>query len=273
MIRQRLKIELLFLFPLLCLVCCGLPVYEALEEPIADYLTSTPQLVSFQVPSDSSVRSIVVMYKIVDESVIEPSSIESDYFDPDSNLYTNSEIPLGDTVPKQRGFFTPLTDSGTYESHNSVLISGDPRFFEFDLVDLGLSPGDTVSIFWENVTLPPELQVNGVALTGVGITRYLELKNATLVVDSYYEAPFIGDYRYELNPSAGDYNPIDSDLEKLKAYRTSNSLSGAPLNVKILFCAYSKGLSFPTFSVLTSRPVLLGCLETIPFQLRTELRD
>ena len=94
-----------FFLPVL-LIGCGLPNYASIDPPTV-VSTGLETTVAFRTPADDqNINGYIVYYKIYtsDSDYSDAGASDAEKFN-DETSYSNNEIPMGETVPKQRGFF------------------------------------------------------------------------------------------------------------------------------------------------------------------------
>lgn len=234
------------IFLTLIVTSCGLPLYEALDPPRAVSLGSGVNAVGFTSADDDLVDGYVVYYKIYhsgDELILQRE--EEKQFDP--SYYENdnlNELPSGDTLPLQLGFYKLGFVNDTASFNPQLPVNAGGRTVLIDFTDSRIqSSGSDPVIYVDGTNMNNDYGVpaRGVKYSDAGSDLILYFNNKTF-------KRFVKNYEY-----TNSINYIDADIKQMLS-RGGTGVS----NIVIAFVVYSYGISNTTLEPLSSIPVHLG---------------
>lgn len=299
--RHIWGLSAVILASILCLSGCGLPEYAEISKPvpITDSGFSSAVL-GFRTPADTTdITGYVLFYKIYtsnsDFNATDASNkSDVDYFDENSYISSNVDMPPGDVIPFQRGFIrigdpnvvgTP-SDNNFQISSAALSIPGTEVYIDFDYPQ----PGDVATDFpngqgfADRGSAPPTLMIGSYDPVDV-LTELARGITDPDFTGSISYLSFVDDYDYE-NSDTDGHN--DADLHRklnvtpstnittlISSLNTGTALVDytppiSPLvngEIQIGVAVYSVGVDPATLQLITSKPVLLGRVRY------TELRD
>lgn len=255
--KYSLYFFLLYSFLLLFSTSCGLPVYEALDPPVAASLGTGVNAVAFTSQDDDLIDGYVVYYKIYysGDSLIRT---EEKRFDP--TVYENdnsNELDSGDSLPKQLGFYQLGYLNKTTIFQPQISLKGGGHLVKIDFTNSSS----------QTSTADPSMSINNISVSSdpdFGVPareiNYSDAGFGTYLNDSGFKR-FVRNYEFD-----NSANYIDADLKQMLTRYQSAFTDTHPTVIEIAFVVYSYGISNTTLEPLSSIPVYLGTVKQDTFQ-------
>ena len=250
---------------------CGLPDYAAIEAPTLVESPLENKILAFQTPTDTTnIIGYMLYYKIYSSfgDYEDTGKSDKNYFDPIS--YTNGEIPSGETVPKQKGFFKMgqfnYYSLGKYLIPQNAVGGGNINvYIDFSNLSDTVIPGAYLNT--KRSGSPLVQLVRGIRDSRAN-TYLLEFYNNWEFYDNdsdnYEDSDMLrnnntsGLLQYQPVYSSTDYENIRKVAAPLTEHSEHPLSEGSDLHIAIVVHSYGQDFESGKLQDLTSIPVYLG---------------
>jgi hypothetical protein len=242
--KNKSRLNIFFYISLFMLLSgCGLPTYEALDPPTSAS-TGSSYSVAFTSDNDTEIFGYNIYYKIyvADDILIRT---EEKLFDP--TTYENNdldELPSGDTLPKELGFFKMgfIDKTTTFDPQIELTGGGHSVVIDFTSSSPQTSGSDPV------ITVDTTDMNNDYGIPARGVTYSEAGSSYPDYFNNKTYKRFVKNYEYD-----GSF--VDADIEDAIP---SGDISVT--SIEIAFVVFSYGVSDTTLEPLSSIPVHVGTI-------------